>query len=127
MPIPTLRIKKEGVTPMDVVGTEKMKELEDIMKETRHFYMNPVAPSPTAARNVADDTSGDDDQPDPALACASRTLSKHGPFERLCGINHQFFPFFRQLRDTSAEPIAGAHFAGASCSRHRNTFTPSHS
>jgi hypothetical protein len=76
---------KKGVTPMNVVGTEKMKEGEDILKETRQFYKNPVAPSPTAARNVADDTGEcGDDQRDPALAySASRTLSKHGPSERL--------------------------------------------
>jgi ankyrin repeat protein len=56
---------RKNVTPMNVVGTGRMKELEDIMKEKRRIYLNSVAPSPTAVRNAADDTSGDDDQPDP--------------------------------------------------------------
>jgi ankyrin repeat protein len=43
---------RKNVTPMNVVGTEKMKELEDIMKETRQIYLNSVAPSPIRQREM---------------------------------------------------------------------------
>lgn len=66
---------RKRVPPIDVAVTEKTKILVNIVQQTSQFDKNHVAPTPTAARNAADDTSGDD-QCDPALA---QTLSKQGP------------------------------------------------
>jgi hypothetical protein len=111
---------RKGVTPMNVVGTEKKKKLEDIMKQKRklYIYMNHVAPSPIAATNAADDTSGDN-QRDPALACASRTLSKHGPSERLFSGLRKFstnkWYEYRSYCNSKVRDIAKSHgFRGSS-------------